>query len=170
MVVGLEATAERLQHGDEANVDYWARFDVAPYISRPFALSFLEFTPSARYRYTRYGASYGTSLDENGDEFTAIVGPPLDRSFYETQVEMRGPTFAKVWDTPGFAYSERFKHVIGPEVSWTYRSRVDDFNVDPQVRRQRLLPRDQPDQLLARAAFLRQAARPVRQARSPSSS
>jgi LPS-assembly protein len=132
VVVGLDATAERLQYGDEANVDYWARFDVAPYISRPFNLSFLEFTPSARYRYTRYGASYGTSLDENGDEFTAIVGPPLDRSFYETQVEMRGPTFAKVWDTPDFAYSERFKHVIGPEVAWTYRSRVEDFNSIPK--------------------------------------
>ena len=74
---------------------------------------------SARYRYTRYGASYGTSLDENGDAFTAIVGPPLDRSFYETQVEMRGPTFCEGVDTPGFAYFERFKHVIGPEVSWT---------------------------------------------------
>ena len=64
-MVGLEATAERLQYGDELNVDYWARFDVAPYVSRPFTLSFLEFVPSSRYRYTRYGSSYGTSLDEN---------------------------------------------------------------------------------------------------------
>ena len=61
-----------------------------------------------------------------------IIGPPLDRRFGEAQVEMRGPTFAKVWDTPGFGYSERFKHTIGPEVSWTYRTRVDDFYSIPK--------------------------------------
>jgi LPS-assembly protein len=132
VVVGLQAKADRIQYGDEVKVDNWARFDVAPYVSRPFNLSFLEFVPSAGYRYTRYGASYGTTLDEEGNEVTAINGPPLDRSFFETQVEMRGPMFAKVWDTPGFGYSERFKHVIGPEVSWQYRTRVQDFNSIPK--------------------------------------
>lgn len=132
VVVGLQAKADRIQYGDEVQVDNWSRIDVAPYVSRPFSLSFLEFTPSAGYRYTRYGSSYGVSFDENGDEVSGITGPPLNRSFFETQVEMRGPTFAKVWDTPGFAYSERFKHVIGPEVSWTYRTRVEDFDSIPK--------------------------------------
>jgi LPS-assembly protein len=132
VVVGLDATDDRLQYGDEAHVDYWSRFDVAPYVARPFSLSFLEFTPAARYRYTHYGSSYGATVDENGDPLTQIIGPPIDRQFFETQVEMRGPTFAKVWDTPGFGYSERFKHVIGPEISWTYRTRVDDFNAIPK--------------------------------------
>ena len=45
---------------------------------------------------------------------------------------MRGPTFSRVFDTPGFGYSERFKHTIGPEVSWTYRTRVEDFNSIPK--------------------------------------
>ena len=80
------------------------------------------------YRYTRYGASYGV----NEDDESAIIGPPINRQFFETQVEMRGPTFAKVWDTPGFSYSERFKHTIGPEVSWTYRTRVEDYNSIPK--------------------------------------
>jgi LPS-assembly protein len=132
VVVGLQAKADRIQYGDEVKVDNWARFDVAPYISRPFNVSFLEFVPSAGYRYTRYGSSYGTTLDEEGEEITAINGPPINRQFFETQVEMRGPTFAKVWDTPGFAYSERFKHVIGPEVSWQYRTRVEDYNSIPK--------------------------------------
>ena len=129
VVVGLpgerptgSSTATRTQ------VDNWSRFDIAPYVSRPFALSFLEFTPSVGYRYTRYGASYGV----NEEDESAIIGPPIDRQFFETQVEMRGPTFAKVWDTPGFSYSERFKHTIGPEVSWTYRTRVEDFNSIPK--------------------------------------
>ncbi len=60
------------------------------------------------------------------------MGPALDRSFFETQVEMRGPTFARVFDTPGFGYSQRFKHTIGPEVSWTYRTRVEDYSFIPK--------------------------------------
>jgi len=128
VVAGLEATAERLQFGDADQVDHWARFDLAPTVSRPFSLSFLDFNPSVGYRYTRYGAT--TGLNEDGK--SAIVGPPLDRSFGEAQVELRGPTFSRVFDTPGFGYSERFKHTIGPELSWTYRTRVDGFDSIPK--------------------------------------
>jgi LPS-assembly protein len=128
VVFGLEATADNLQYGDLDAVDHWARYDFAPAVARPFRLSFLDFNPSVGYRYTRYGASYG--LDEQ--DRNAIVGPPLDRSFFETQMEMRGPIFSRVFDTPGFGYSERFKHTIGPEVSWTYRTRVEDFNSIPK--------------------------------------
>jgi hypothetical protein len=128
IVFGLEATADRIRYGNQEGVDTWSRYDVAPTVSRPFTLSFLELNPSFGYRYTRYGASYG--LDEEGT--TAIVGPPLDRSFFETQIGAQGPRFARVFDTPGFGYSERFKHVIGPEVSWTYRTRVDDYNAIPK--------------------------------------
>ena len=132
------------------------RGTTSPPASRgPFRLSFLEFNPSVGYRYTRYGASYG--LDEEGQN--AIVGPALNRSFFETQMEMRGPIFSRVFDTPGFGYSERFKHTIGPEVSWTYRTRVEDFNAIPKYRRGRLLPRHQPGRLLARPALLREALR-----------
>ncbi len=128
IVFGLEATAERIQYGDVDHVDNWPRYDLAPSVSRPFTLSFLEFSPSVGYRYTRYGSSYG--VNEEGE--AAIVGPPINRSFFESQVEMRGPTFSRVFDTPGFGYSERFKHVIGPEVSWTYRTRVEDYNSIPK--------------------------------------
>jgi LPS-assembly protein len=128
VVFGLEATANRLQYGDLNAVDHWSRFDLAPTVARPFRLSFLDFNPSVGYRYTRYGSTYG--LDESGQN--AIVGPALGRSFVETQMEMRGPIFSRVFDTPGFGYSERFKHTIGPEVAWTYRTRVQDFNSIPK--------------------------------------
>ena len=36
---------------------------------------------------------------------------------------MRGPNFSRVFNTPGNFYSERYKHVIGPEVTWTYPQR-----------------------------------------------
>jgi hypothetical protein len=34
--------------------------------------------------------------------------------------------FSRVFQSPGGFYSDRLKHVIGPEVSWVYRTRVDD--------------------------------------------
>ena len=106
----------------------WARFDVAPTVSRPLRLSFLEVNPEVGYRFTRYGTSFG--VDENDE--SGLFGDPLNRSFWEAQVGMRGPIFSRVFDTPGFGYSERFKHTIGPEVNWTYRTRVEDFNSIPK--------------------------------------
>jgi LPS-assembly protein len=128
IVFGLEAAADSLRYGSLDRADGWARYDLAPTVSRPFRLSFLELNPSVGYRYTRYGASYG--VDEEGG--SAIVGPPIDRRFFEAQVGMQGPTFSRVFDTPGFGYSDRFKHVIGPEISWTYRTRVEDFDSIPK--------------------------------------
>jgi lipopolysaccharide assembly outer membrane protein LptD (OstA) len=128
IVFGLEATADRIRYGTQDAIDTWERYDVAPTVSRPFNVSFLELNPSVGYRYTHYGATYG--VDDEGT--TAIVGPPLDRSFFEAQVGVAGPRFARVFDTPGFGYSERFKHVIGPEVSWTYRTRIEDYNAIPK--------------------------------------
>ena len=125
IVFGLEAAGERIRYGTEEAIDTWSRWDLAPSLSRPFALSFLEFNPSVGYRYTRYGAS----LDA---EDASISGPPINRSFFESSIEMRGPTFSRVFDTPGLGYSERFKHTIGPEVSYTYRTRVDDFTAIPK--------------------------------------
>ena len=86
VVFGLLAAADRLQWGETDAVDHWTRFDFAPTVARPFRLSFLELNPSFGYRYTRYGASFGV----NAEEQNAIVGPALNRSFFETQMEMRG--------------------------------------------------------------------------------
>jgi LPS-assembly protein len=36
-----------------------------------------------------------------------------------------------VFDVGG-PYTDRIKHVIGPEINWTYRTRVDDFNDIPK--------------------------------------
>jgi LPS-assembly protein len=135
-VFGLEGSAEKIRYGTQTKTDTWTRYDVAPTLSRPLHVSFLDFNPSVGYRYTRYGASVlldekGNPLyDENGN--TERGGPPIDRSFFETSIDMTGPTFARVFDTPGFGYSDRFKHTIGPEVTWTYRTRVDDYGAIPK--------------------------------------
>jgi len=110
---------------------YYGRFDVAPDISRPFSTSFLSFTPRIKPRYTYYTASL-----ENG----LATGPALDRPLFEASVELRGPRFSRIFNTPGNFYAEKFKHVIGPEITWSYRSPVNDFTTIPRY--------DGQDQLL----------------------
>ncbi len=128
LTFGFEGTADNLGLGDENRVDRYSRFDVWPTVSLPLSLSFLQVTPRAAYRYTRWGTSY--TVDAGGE--ASLNGPGLDRSYFEGGVDLRGPTFSRVFNTPGGRYTERFKHVIGPEVNWTYRTRVDDFNLIPK--------------------------------------
>jgi LPS-assembly protein len=123
VVFQWEARGEQLGFGNQDQVDRYARYDVVPRVSRPLALSFLQVTPEVAGRYTRYGAT----LTDDG-----IVGPSLGRGYGEASVEMRGPTFSRVFNAPGNFYSEKYKHMIGPEVTWTYRSAVDDFDLIPK--------------------------------------
>ena len=119
-----EARGERLGMGDQDLVDRFARYDLYPRVSRPLSLSFLQVTPEVQLRYTHYGA---TLTDEDG-----ITGPSLDRRYAEASVDMRGPTFSRVFNTPGNFYSDKCKHVIGPRSPGRYRSRVDDFDFIPK--------------------------------------
>jgi LPS-assembly protein len=122
-----DARVERLENGtkNDANpnvnrVFEYNRYDANPELSLPMSLSFLQVTPQIEGRYTYYS----DSLDENGDP----TGSVLRRSYFESSVEMRGPTFARVYNTPGNFYSEKYKHVIGPEFVYRYRSGVEDFS------------------------------------------
>ena len=62
IVFGLNAAAERLEWGTQDKTDRWARFDVAPTVSRPLRLSFLEVNPEVGYRYTEL---YWAGRDRN---------------------------------------------------------------------------------------------------------
>lgn len=118
VVFSYQGRAELLQRGSATRLDTYSRFDAIPQVSRPFGPTFLQVTPRVGARYTRYGASLVGAR---------TTGAALDRRFFESSVELKGPTLSRVFNTPGNFYSERFKHVIGPEVLWTYRTRVEEF-------------------------------------------
>jgi LPS-assembly protein len=124
VVFGLDSRAEFLGRNDLEDVSYYSRFDIAPEISRPFSTTFLQLTPRVRPRFTYYGASIG--------EIGHIDGPGLTRPFFEGALESRGPTFSRVFGNPLGFYTDKIKHVIGPEVTWSYRTRVEDFNAIPK--------------------------------------
>jgi LPS-assembly protein len=122
LVFGFESRAERIAFGDQDLVNQYSRFDLYPRLSRPMSVSFLQVTPQVQARATRYGA---TATDDG------FVDDSIDRRYLEASVEARGPTFSRVFEHKGGFYSERYKHVIGPEVTWTYRSKVDNFDSIP---------------------------------------
>jgi LPS-assembly protein len=126
VVFGFDARAEGLGVGNEEAVHSYSRLDVFPQVSLPLSTTFLSVTPKVAYRYTRYG----NTLDL--DTTTQPTGPSLTRRYFEASVELTGPTFAHVFSNPGGVYSDRFKHVIGPEAVWTFRTAVDDFNLIPK--------------------------------------
>jgi LPS-assembly protein len=135
LVFGLQASADRVLFGARSQPASWTQYELAPTLSRPLRLSFLEVDPSLGYRYKRYGSRI--LLDEKGsprhDEHGELERErrPIERSFFESSLEMRGPTFARVFDTPGLGYSDRFKHTIGPELKWTHATPVADFAGTP---------------------------------------
>lgn len=125
---GYDLTAERLAQGSAAPdeplvLQEYSRIDVAPQITRSLSVPFLQVTPKALVRYTRYGAS----LDEDG----GLGGPALDRRFFEGSVDVRGPKLFKIFRLPGDIYSDKFKHTFEPEFVYTYRSAVKTFNQLP---------------------------------------
>ncbi len=138
VVFAVSGSADRIRYGTRPVVNTWTRYDIGPSLSRPLHVSFLDFNPSLSYRYTRYGERTvldeegNPTLDENGD---VVKNPAIERSFWEASLSMTGPTFARVFDTPGFGYSPRFKHTIGPEVTWTYRTAVkpEDYEAIPKM-------------------------------------
>ncbi|MBK5256524.1 MAG: LPS-assembly protein LptD [Vicinamibacteria bacterium] len=125
---GYQASAERLAQGNAGSgespvLQQYSRLDVAPELTRTISVPFLQLTPKALVRYTRYGSS----LDENLE----LNGPPLDRQFFEGSMDVRGPKLFKVFRLPGDVYSEKFKHTFEPEFLYTYRSKVLVFNSLP---------------------------------------
>jgi lipopolysaccharide assembly outer membrane protein LptD (OstA) len=126
-VLSLQAKGANLTFGNQDRVDTYGRYDLFPRLSRPFSLSFLQVTPEVAYRSTWYGV---TDVDEDPSAYD-LSGDPAQRRYLQSSVTVIGPTFARVFATPGNFYSEKYKHVIGPEVTWTYRTRVDNFQSYP---------------------------------------
>ncbi|HEY7818523.1 MAG TPA: LPS assembly protein LptD, partial [Vicinamibacteria bacterium] len=99
---------------------------VAPTLSYPFTgLSWLTFRTSVTGRYTYYTSSQSASGIFNPED-------DIDRRYWESAFDMRGPTFARIFNTPENGYAARFKHVIEPQMVWSYRSRVDNFDFIPK--------------------------------------
>jgi lipopolysaccharide assembly outer membrane protein LptD (OstA) len=125
VVIGFETRYEALTKGSDTKLDRYNRFHFSPELSYPIATTFLELNPSVAYDYT----SYTRSRDP---DTLAATAPGLSRNYFETGLEITGPTFSHVFNNPSGFYSDKFKHTIGPEIDWSYRTAIDNFNAIPK--------------------------------------
>jgi LPS-assembly protein len=124
IVWGYEAHFDELQIGDQTQTNKYSRLDAYPYLSVPLAVSFFRVTPHVLVHYTRYGRTQ----DQNGN----YIDVPLAREFFESTLEIGGPYFSRIFTNPSGLYSERFKHSIGPEITYRYRTAIDHFGTIPK--------------------------------------
>ncbi len=117
----------RGENGEKTHEAY-NRYDAMTEISRPYAVSYLTVTPSLSTRYTLYSASLATVGPDQ-----LAVGDPLDRRYVRGEVRLAGPNLSRVFANPFRGYTDRFKHVIGPEVIWSFNSHVGRADAVPQL-------------------------------------
>lgn len=95
------------------------RFDLRPTVRAPLSrLPWLNVAASLTWRATWWSRS--TDLTTS-----AILDESLTRRFYEGQITATGPTFSRVFDTPGLGFAQRWKHVVEPTVAFGRTSTID---------------------------------------------
>lgn len=98
------------------------RVDVVPMVRFPFTRwPFLTVNSSAAYRTTWWSRS-----QEGG------TGLPLDeaisRRFFDLQSLITGPTFNRIFNTPGGRVAEKYKHIVEPSVTLQRITGIDVFD------------------------------------------
>ena len=57
-----------------------------------------------------------------------VIGKdPVTRNLATYTLDLRGPNFAKIFDTPHLAYSQKWKHAIEPQITYQYIQDVDEI-------------------------------------------
>ena len=124
ILFSFDTEAASLSKTNRGTLFEYERFDVVPTVAYPFTgLSYLTMRASVTGRLTHY-----TSSLEGRD----LVDESVDRKYFETRFDIRGPTFARIFNTPDNFYAARYKHVVEPQIVWSRRSLVDTFKEIPK--------------------------------------
>ncbi len=108
------------------------RLDFSPALSMPIKkISWLKINPELGYRYTLY--DHRIPVDEKGKPLPDedLFKDRLTRKYFFSTVEFVGPSFSKIFDTPRNFYSQKFKHIIEPQLSYNFISKVDNSSEVP---------------------------------------
>jgi lipopolysaccharide assembly outer membrane protein LptD (OstA) len=120
----------------------WWRADGVAALIRHFTWEFLRFTPRIESRYTWYEKSRAADPETGEAIPTDLTGDALTRRYIQATLELEGPTFSKVFVNRSGFLSDRFKHVIGPEVSWTYREATRNSTFLPSIDNSDSFPKE----------------------------
>jgi LPS-assembly protein len=97
------------------------RVDVNPVVRVPFTKwPFLQVNSSVSWRDT-----YWT---ESVDPAGVQVPDGVNRTFFDLQARVTGPTFNRIFDTPNSTYATKYKHVIEPTFTVRRITAIDNFD------------------------------------------
>ena len=97
------------------------RMDVNPVLRVPFPRwAFLSVNSSISWR----GTYWSESLDTDGVQIEESIG----RRYFDFQSTITGPSFNRIFDTPGNGFAERWKHVVEPSLRIQRTSAIDQFD------------------------------------------
>jgi LPS-assembly protein len=122
-VNGEYGALTREDRAGETRVDRGVnRVDVTPTIRFPFTRwPFLTMNSSAAWRTTWWSRSKDATTGAPMDE-------TLSRRYFDVQAAFTGPTFNRVFNTPGSSYAEKYKHIIEPNVTLQRITAIDVFD------------------------------------------
>ncbi|MFQ5818119.1 MAG: LPS-assembly protein LptD [Terriglobia bacterium] len=100
------------------------RFDVYPRITLPLRLRsrYVQVTPTLGFRATRYSARLVDDPGASGGK--RVLTRPLRRITQEVSVDLRLPSFARIYNRP----QHRYKHVVEPQVVYRYVNGVRNLD------------------------------------------
>lgn len=111
--------------GDEVTDNGLTRVDVMPVVRVPFTRwPFLTLGASLAWR----GTWWTESLVEGDDGRFTRASEPLARQYVDFQGNVTGPTFNRIWDTPGGGYAQKWKHVIEPSFTFQRVTPIEVFD------------------------------------------
>jgi LPS-assembly protein len=98
------------------------RLDINPVVRIPFTRwPFLTLNSSVSWR--------GTYWTESRDAESGLNVPEgLGRQYFDFSSRITGPVFHRIFDRPGGAYAEKFKHVVEPTLAIQRVTAIDEFD------------------------------------------
>ena len=96
------------------------RMDFSPSVRIPLSpWPFFSATAAASWR----GTYWSESRDAAGEQIEESIG----RRYFDLRMDIRGPSFNRIFNTPGNGYAEKFKHSIVPTFAIQRTSAIDEF-------------------------------------------
>ena len=99
------------------------RFDVSPQLRYPFK-KWQFFTVSSSIVWD--DTYYSRSLDPTDPTGNTTIGHGRNRQYFTLKAQITGPTFTRIFNTPGNGYAEKFKHTIEPVFTATRITNIPD--------------------------------------------
>ena len=109
--------------------------------TQDLGLNKFEFIPQVRIPFTKWPflqlsglvLSRNTWYSQSQDLRGARIDEPIFRRYIDLRGEVVGPTFTRVWSTPGNRYAEKFKHVIEPNFTVQRITSIENYDQVPKL-------------------------------------